>query len=88
MTYVAENGIELTDELLDAMAAEYESGDWSGVGKVSPGRPRAYGEEMATVSFRIPRSRVVAIEEVARKRGETKSDFFRNAIDQMLVSMS
>lgn len=50
MTYVTENGIELNDELLDAMAAEYESGDWIGVGKVSPGRPRAYGEEMDAVS--------------------------------------
>lgn len=88
MKYVAENGTELTDELLDDMAAEYENGGWSGVGKVSAGRPRSFGEEMETVSFRVPKSRIAALERIASSRGETKSELFRDAIDRMLLTLA
>ena len=88
MAYVSENGVELTDEMLDAMAAEYERGEWSGVGRVTAGRPRSFGEEMETVSFRIPKSRIAAMEEAARKRGETRSDLIREAVDMMLMSLA
>ena len=88
MGYIAMNGEVVTDELLDSMAAEYEDGTWAGHGEVTRGRPRIYDEDMETVSFRIPKSRIPAIEAVARKRGESKSDFFRNAIDQALLAQA
>ncbi len=88
MEYIATNGKVLTDELLDSMAAEYEDGTWGGHGEVSRGRPRIYDEDMETVSFRIPKSRIAAIEAVVRKRGESKSDFFRDAIDQALLAQA
>lgn len=45
----------VTDEQLDHMSAEYESGEWQGsVGPIAPGRPRLYDEELETISFRLP----------------------------------
>lgn len=88
MTYRAIDGTVLTDELLDAMAQEYEEGTWSGHGEITPGRPRMYDEDMETVSFRLPKSRVAAIEAVAKRRGESKSEFFRQAVDQALLAQA
>ena len=86
MEFVTENGKVITDDDFDRMAEEYEKGTWSGHGEIALGRPRLYEEDLETVSFRLPRSRIVAIEAVARRRGETKSDFFREAIDKALLA--
>ena len=48
------------------------------------GRPRLFDEELETVSFRLPKSRVDALEAAAKRRGETKSDLFREAVDRFL----
>ncbi|WP_055426728.1 ribbon-helix-helix protein, CopG family [Bifidobacterium aesculapii] len=77
----------VTDEQLNHMAAEYESGDWEGgVGSVVPGRPRIYDEEMETISFRLPKSRVNAIDAKAKRNGETRSQFLRQAVDDALLT--
>ena len=86
MTHKTRSGVELTDDMLDSMAREYEEGTWSGHGEISPGRPRLYDEDMETVSFRLPRSRIEAIEALAKRTGESKSAFFREAIDQALLA--
>lgn len=84
--YVADDGFLLTDEVLDGLAAEYEDGSWEGHGKVGPGRPRMYDEDMETVSFRLPKSRIFAIGAVAKSQGESKSEFIRKAIDAALLA--
>lgn len=77
----------VTDEQLNRMAAEYESGSWEGgVGTIVPGRPRIYDEEMETISFRLPKSRVNAIDAKARRNGETRSQFLRQAVDDALLA--
>ena len=86
MTYKTRSGVVLTDEMIDSMAREYEEGTWAGHGEVSPGRPCLYDEDMETVSFRLPRSRIEAIETLTRRTGESKSTFFREAIDQALLA--
>ena len=86
MEYTTETGAKINDEMLDEMAREYEEGTWSGHGKVSAGRPRIYDEDMETVSFRLPKSRIIAIARIAEQRGESKSDFFREAIDAALLA--
>lgn len=88
MAYKTKSGRVLSNGDLDAMAEEYEQGTWSGVAQVSPGRPRIYDEDMATVSFRLPKSRIEAIEEAARRNGISKSQFFRDAIDRALLALS
>ncbi len=50
------------------------------------GRPRVYDEDMETVSFRLPRSRIFAIGAVAESRGESRSEFIREAIDAALLA--
>jgi hypothetical protein len=75
----------VTDRQLDSMAEEYENGTWKGrVGTVRPGRPRVFDEELETISFRIPKSRVQEIDRSARERGESRSQFLRRTIDQAL----
>lgn len=78
-------GIAITDERFDAMAKEYEDGTWEGHGEVTMGRPRIYDEDLETVSFRLPKSRIDAVEAVTRRRGESKSEFYRRAIDRELL---
>lgn len=85
MGFEADNGTVLTDEMLDKRAEEYEGGTWSGHGEVAMGRPRLYDEDMGTVSFRLPCSRIRAVEAAAKRQGESKSDFFRRAIDRELL---
>ena len=85
MGFEADNGTVLTDEMLDKRAEEYEDGTWSGHGEVAMGRPRLYDEDMGTVSFRLPCSRSRAVEAAAKRQGESKSDFFRRAIDRELL---
>lgn len=86
MSFIAENGRSIDDTEFDRMAEEYEQGTWSGHGEVSPGRPKLYDEDMETVSFRLPKSRIEAIEAVAKRKGESKSQFFREAIDRALLA--
>lgn len=57
----------------------------AGVRPVS-GRPRVYDEDMETVSFRLPKSRIFAIGAVAESRGESRSEFIREAIDAALLA--
>lgn len=88
MAFKTASGRALSDADLDAMAAEYEQGSWSEPeSKVSPGRPKLYEEDMETVSFRLPRSRVDAVEAAAKREGISKSEFYRRAIDKELLSL-
>lgn len=87
MGFKAADGTVLDDATLDAMAKEYEDETWSGAGEVSPGRPRLYDEDMETVSFRLPRSRISAIEAVTKKSGMSKSEFYRRAVDRELIAL-
>lgn len=82
------DGTVVTDEMLDEMAEEYENGTWEGHGEVAMGRPKLYDEDMETVSFRLPRSRVKAVEAVTKRRGMSKSEFYRRAVDGELAALS
>ena len=75
--------------MLDKMAAEYENGTWEGnLTKVTMGRPRISDEELTTVAFRLPKSRLSNIERISKSRGETRSQFLRDAVNKALVSAS
>ncbi len=77
--------IGMTEADVDAIAEACESGDysmWDG-SRVFYGSPLK--EEMTTISIRLPKSRVAAIERVASKDGLSRSEFVRRAIDQELM---
>lgn len=76
----------VTPDHLEKKAAEWESDNWDGgFGEVTHGRPKLYDEDMETVTFRLPISRIRAVESVVKRTGESKSDFFREAIDKALM---
>ena len=79
----------VTEEQLDAWAEEYENGTWKGhLGEITPGRPRLYNEDLETISFRLPRSRINAIDAVIARKGGSRSDFLREAVDRELLANS
>ena len=87
MEHRAENGQTLTDEMLDQMAQKYEDGTWGGkMGKLALGRPSLAEEEVKSVSFRLPISKIAMIDARAKAKGETRSEFLRDLIEGELVS--
>lgn len=79
----------VTEEDLDDQAKEYEDETWNdgSFGAASPGRPRLYDEDMETVTFRLPRSKIRAVEAAAKKLGLSKSQFMREAIDERILEV-
>ena len=80
------NGYVLTDAEIERMAREWEDGTWQGhLERTRVGRPSlSDGEETATVSFRVPASKVIDFERKAKAAGETKSQAYRHAMDLYL----
>jgi hypothetical protein len=86
--FVAEGGVEVTNELLDEWAAPWEAGQVSGKPVCfvpAPGRPRISDEETKLVALRLPVSIVAAIDRKAEHAGETRSQFMRDAVLKELL---
>lgn len=88
MVYKLRNGSVVDDGMLEEMAAEWEGGEWDGhLEDIVVGLPKQDADDLATVSFRLPRSRVAAVEAATRSHGISKSEFYRRAVDQELASL-
>ena len=75
------------DDQLDKKAEEYEHGNWEGdTERITPGRPKLYDEDLETISFRLPQSRIDAIDAASKRRGESRSEFIRRALDKALLA--
>lgn len=81
------NGVAVTDEELERMASEFESGEWDGrLENVVLSVPRQ--EEATKVeTFRITSSRA-AVKEATKAHGITKSEFYRRAVDRELTALA
>ena len=79
----------LTVEEVDRIVKKVESGDLSDfdAAKVMEGRPLEQ-EPMETISLKIPRSRVKAVNRIAKEAGMSRSEFVRRAIDNELVAFA
>jgi transposase len=78
---------DVTEAQLDEWAAEYESGTWDApLGKLVTGRPSIADEEVRPVTFRLPVSKIATLDKQAASRGETRSEFLRDAVDRALLS--
>ncbi len=79
----------LTDEEVEQIVEKIESGDPSDfdASKAMDGRPLEH-EPMETISLKIPRSRVKAINRIAKEIGMSRSEFVRRAIDNELVALA
>ena len=74
---------------LEKSAKAYESGEWPEGRTTRIGRPPFYDDdELESVTFRLQKSRIRAIEEITAQKGESRSEFLREAIDQALIRNS
>ena len=75
----------VTTAELEERAKAFESGNWPEGKTTRMGRPPfSEDEELESITFRMPRSRVRAIEAITSQSGETRSDFLRAAVDRAL----
>lgn len=79
------NGVEITEELLDEWADAYERGEWSDGKTLILGRPRLADEEVRPVTFKLPLSKIAALDLKASQRGGTRSEALREAVDEYLA---
>lgn len=80
------SGLEITDELVEQWAEPWERGEVPGTpGEIIVGRPRISREELSTVTFKLPKSQVVALDNLAQRTGETRSQFLRALVNAALA---
>lgn len=77
----------LTEEEVERIVSKVESDDLSDFddSRVMEGRPMER-EPMETISLKIPRSRIKAVNRMAKEAGISRSEFVRRAIDNELVA--
>lgn len=79
-SYYGRSASNQTSELESAFHSSRVSNHKTG----SRGRPTLFCDRMVTVSFRIPASYATRIEEYTKRVKESKSEFFRRAIELAL----
>lgn len=88
--YRKKDGSVVSGEWMDDVARRAERDDLPGqvvTTQVHKGRPRLHeDEELITISFRLPKSRLEILEKRARDTGTTRSEFIRDALERSLVT--
>ncbi|MGB7981039.1 MAG: ribbon-helix-helix domain-containing protein [Candidatus Nanopelagicales bacterium] len=80
------NGVPVTDEVIDDLVKNAESG-FPGATFKSVGRPRTVGGTPAkTVTERLDPERISAVQERAEREHTSASEIMRRALDQYLAS--
>ena len=83
MSIVTKSGVEITDEMMDAIADAFDRGELPGkMTRVVMGRPRISNEPLRSIGCRAPESLVLAFEKKAKKGlfvSTCGSDFQRGA---------
>jgi len=77
----------VTADELEKSAEAYESGEWPAGRTTRIGRPPFYDDdELESITFRLSKSRIRAIEAILAEKGKTRSEFLREAVDQALIN--
>jgi hypothetical protein len=79
------DGKPVTDATLDEWADAFERGEWPKGKTVVLGRPSIADEEVRLVTFRLPVSKVVELDQKAAQQGFTRSEGLRAAVDEYLA---
>lgn len=75
-----------SDEQFEALAEMFERGEWpSGETRIVRGRPLKLGEELASVTFKIPRRELTEVDARAKDEGISRSDYLRRLVDRDLA---
>ena len=86
MAITTKNGVVITDEQMEALADMFERGEWpEGESRVVRGRPRMFGDELQSVTFKAPRRKVSALDRKAAEAGMSRSDYLRRLVDRDLA---
>ena len=89
MEYKTKSGYIITDVMLEELGDAIERGEYPGKADrviISPvGRPKLFqNDELVTVAFKIPRSYRDKLDSEAKKKKETRSEFLRGIIGNVL----
>lgn len=91
-TYIAANGQEITEEMIDRWSDAYERGEFpegeKTVGKVLYGRPPLSTDGTAVISIKVPVGMKVAVECRAKEEGVLTSAYARAALADKLLTLS
>ena len=88
MEYKLTDGSSVTDEKLEQIAEEFESGEWKGhLENIRVSLPDRE-EPTKVLTFRLTVSRAAAVKAAAKRAGITQSDFIRHAGDRELAAMA
>lgn len=80
MTEDLEKKFNVTKEELDKLAEQYESGNWPEGRTVLLGRPRISDEELVSVTIKLPKTQLEAIDCSAKNEGKSRSAYMRNLL--------
>ena len=87
MGIITKNGVELSDEMIEQIAAAFGRGEWPGIeSAIAQGRPLKFNEGLQSVTFKIPFRKLAVIDQRAAERGVSRSDYLRNLLDRDIVS--
>ena len=70
----------VTEEELDRLAEHYENGNWPEGRTILLGRPRISDEELVSVTLKLPKSQLEAIDSGASQEGKSRSAYMRNLL--------
>lgn len=91
MSYVAANGQEIADALIDQWCTAYEQGEFPDgehiVGGVVMGRPPLSMEKTTTFTIKIPVGMKAALMKKAKASGKTASSYTREIIAEDLMAV-
>jgi hypothetical protein len=92
MDYVKKDKTVVTDEWMDSIAKAAEAGSLPGTvikTETGPSRLKTFeNDELESITFRIRKSRLSMIDNVATQTGRSRSDFLREAVDEKLERIS
>ena len=90
-TYVAANGMEFNDAMIDKWCEAYEQGEFPAgehtVGGVVMGRPPlSVAEKSVTLTIKLPAGMKAAIQRKAAQEGVTASAYARDVLSASIVA--
>lgn len=92
MSYIAANGQEITEEMINSWCEAYERGDFPEgertVGEVVMGRPPLSAEKTTTVTIKVPVGMKATLTRKAEENGVTMSAYVRNVLANDILAAS
>lgn len=90
MSYIAADGREITEEMIERWCASYERGEFPegehSVGSVVMGRPPLSNQKTESMTIKLPAGMRAALKLRAEQIGVNTSEYVRSVLTDALVS--